>query len=49
MQAEAEAIRRIGGAYSRTRLTPRVRRLFEPWLRDTLESAPAFHNREYLL
>lgn len=32
---QAEAIRRIGDAYSRTRLTPRVRRLFETWLRWT--------------
>ena len=32
---QAEAIRRIGDAYNRTRLTPRVRRLFEMWLRWT--------------
>jgi pyruvate/2-oxoglutarate dehydrogenase complex dihydrolipoamide dehydrogenase (E3) component len=29
---QAEAIRRIGDAYNRTRLTPGVRRLFERWL-----------------
>jgi hypothetical protein len=29
---QAEAIRRIGDAYNRTRLTPGVRRLFESWL-----------------
>jgi len=32
---QAEAIRRIGDAYNRTRLTPRVRRLFHTWLRWT--------------
>ncbi len=30
---QAEAIRKIGDAYNRTRLTPRVKRLFERWLR----------------
>jgi len=29
---QAEAIRRAGDAYNRTRLTPRVKRLFERWL-----------------
>jgi pyruvate/2-oxoglutarate dehydrogenase complex dihydrolipoamide dehydrogenase (E3) component len=32
---QAEAIRRIGDAYNRTRLTPRVKRLFGAWLRWT--------------
>ncbi len=32
---QAEAIRRIGDAYNRTRLTPRLKRLFEAWLRWT--------------
>jgi pyruvate/2-oxoglutarate dehydrogenase complex dihydrolipoamide dehydrogenase (E3) component len=32
---QAEAIRRLGDAYRRTRLTPRVRRLFAAWLRWT--------------
>ena len=32
---QAEAIRKCGDAYNRTRLTPRVRRLFEFWLRHT--------------
>jgi len=30
---QAEAIRRLGDVYNRTRLTPRVRRLFRTWLR----------------
>ena len=30
---QAEAIRKIGDAYNRTRLTPRVKRLFAAWLR----------------
>jgi pyruvate/2-oxoglutarate dehydrogenase complex dihydrolipoamide dehydrogenase (E3) component len=29
---QAEAIRKVGDAYNRTRLTPRVKRLFERWL-----------------
>jgi pyruvate/2-oxoglutarate dehydrogenase complex dihydrolipoamide dehydrogenase (E3) component len=32
---QAEAIRKLGDAYNRTRLTPRVKRLFEAWLRWT--------------
>jgi pyruvate/2-oxoglutarate dehydrogenase complex dihydrolipoamide dehydrogenase (E3) component len=32
---EAEAIRQLGDAYNRTRLTPTVKRLFEAWLRWT--------------
>ena len=32
---QAEAIRKLGDAYNRTRLTPGVRRLFEAWLRWT--------------
>jgi len=32
---QAESIRRIGDAYNRTRLTPRVKRLFGAWLRWT--------------
>jgi pyruvate/2-oxoglutarate dehydrogenase complex dihydrolipoamide dehydrogenase (E3) component len=32
---QAEAIRKLGDAYHRTRLTPRVRRLFAAWLRWT--------------
>lgn len=32
---QAEAIRKAGDAYNRTRLTPRVRRLFDAWLRWT--------------
>lgn len=32
---QAEAIRRIGDAYNRTRLTPRLKRLFGTWLRWT--------------
>ena len=31
---QAEAIRKCGDAYNRTRLTPRVLRLFEFWLRQ---------------
>jgi pyruvate/2-oxoglutarate dehydrogenase complex dihydrolipoamide dehydrogenase (E3) component len=30
---QAEAIRKAGDAYNRTRLTPRVKRLFAWWLR----------------
>ena len=29
----ADAIRKAGDAYNRTRLTPTVKRLFEAWLR----------------
>ena len=29
---QAEAIRKLGDAYNRTRLTPRVKRLFARWL-----------------
>ena len=29
---QAEAIKRVGDAYNRTRLTPLVKRLFEKWL-----------------
>jgi hypothetical protein len=29
----AEAIRKAGDAYNRTRLTPRVKRIFSLWLR----------------
>jgi hypothetical protein len=29
---QADAIRRLGDQYSRTRLTPNVRKLFERWL-----------------
>ena len=32
---QAEAIRKLGDAYNRTRLTPTVKRLFETWLRWT--------------
>jgi pyruvate/2-oxoglutarate dehydrogenase complex dihydrolipoamide dehydrogenase (E3) component len=32
---QAEAIRKLGDAYTRTRLTPRIRRLFAAWLRWT--------------
>ena len=32
---QAEAIRKLGDAYNRTRLTPRVKRIFETWLRWT--------------
>jgi pyruvate/2-oxoglutarate dehydrogenase complex dihydrolipoamide dehydrogenase (E3) component len=32
---QAEAIRKLGDASNRTRLTPRVKRLFEAWLRWT--------------
>lgn len=32
---QAEAIRKIGDAYNRTRLTPRVKSIFERWLRWT--------------
>lgn len=32
---QADAIRRTGDAYNRTRVTPRVKRLFETWLRWT--------------
>ncbi len=32
---QAEAIKRAAGLYTRTRLTPRVKRLFEGWLRLT--------------
>ncbi len=32
---QAEAIRKLGDAYNRTRLTPPVKRLFETWLRWT--------------
>ena len=32
---QAEAIRKAGDAYNRTRLTPFVRRLFTAWLRWT--------------
>lgn len=32
---QAEAIRKLGDAYNRTRLTPRVKRLFSGWLRLT--------------
>ena len=32
---QAEAIRKLGDAYNRTRLTPVVRRIFEAWLRWT--------------
>jgi pyruvate/2-oxoglutarate dehydrogenase complex dihydrolipoamide dehydrogenase (E3) component len=32
---QAEAIRKLGDAYNRTRLTPGVKRLFEAWLRWT--------------
>jgi pyruvate/2-oxoglutarate dehydrogenase complex dihydrolipoamide dehydrogenase (E3) component len=32
---QAEAIRQLGDAYNRTRLTPFVKRLFEAWLRWT--------------
>ncbi len=32
---QAEAIRKAGDAYNRTRLTPRVKRIFEAWLRWT--------------
>ncbi len=32
---QAEAIRRLGDAYNRTRLTPMVKRLFAAWLRFT--------------
>jgi pyruvate/2-oxoglutarate dehydrogenase complex dihydrolipoamide dehydrogenase (E3) component len=32
---QAEAIRRVGDAYNRTRLTPRLKRLFDAWLRWT--------------
>jgi hypothetical protein len=32
---QAEAIRKAGDAYNRTRLTPFVRRLFTTWLRWT--------------
>jgi hypothetical protein len=30
---QAEAIRKAGDAYNRTRLTPTVRKLFDLWLR----------------
>ncbi len=29
---QAEAIRKIGDAYNRTRLTPRLSRLFQRWM-----------------
>ena len=32
---QADAIRRLGDAYNRTRLTPRVKRLLAAWLRWT--------------
>jgi hypothetical protein len=32
---QAEAIRKLGDAYNRTRLTPMVKRLFRAWLRLT--------------
>jgi hypothetical protein len=32
---QAEAIRKLGDAYNRTRLTPTVKRLFAAWLRWT--------------
>ena len=32
---QAEAIRRTGDMYNRTRLTPKVKRLFAAWLRWT--------------
>ena len=32
---QAEAIKAAAGLYTRTRLTPRVKRLFETWLRLT--------------
>jgi hypothetical protein len=32
---QAEAIRQLGDAYNRTRLTPFVKRLFATWLRWT--------------
>jgi pyruvate/2-oxoglutarate dehydrogenase complex dihydrolipoamide dehydrogenase (E3) component len=32
---QADAIRKLGDAYNRTRLTPRVKRLFDVWLRWT--------------
>ncbi len=32
---QADAIRKLGDAYNRTRLTPRVKRLFDAWLRWT--------------
>ncbi len=32
---QADAIRKLGDAYNRTRLTPRVKRLFDTWLRWT--------------
>ena len=32
---QAEAIRQVGDMYNRTRLTPRVKRLFAAWLRWT--------------
>ena len=32
---QAEAIRQVGDMFNRTRLTPRVKRLFAAWLRWT--------------
>lgn len=32
---QAEAIRKVGDQYNRTRLTPRIKKLFETWLRWT--------------
>jgi pyruvate/2-oxoglutarate dehydrogenase complex dihydrolipoamide dehydrogenase (E3) component len=32
---QSEAVRKCGDAYNRTRLTPRIRRVFEFWLRHT--------------
>jgi hypothetical protein len=32
---QAEAIKKIADAYNRTRLTPRIKSLFERWLRWT--------------
>ena len=29
---QAEALRKLGDQYNRTRLTPRVKRIFERWL-----------------
>ena len=37
---QAEAIRRLGDAYNRTRLTPMVKRLFAAWLRFTRQGRP---------
>ena len=30
---QAEAIKAVAGLYTRTRLTPRVKRIFEAWMR----------------